>query len=110
MVRRPTACAFFFFNDTATTEIYTLSLHDALPISGQVTRAEGDVHPLGNPHYWLDPENGLRIAKGIQNKLSEMRPIDRKSTRLNSSHGYISYAVFCLKKKKNHTDDLPFQH
>src|SRR6267378_4202909 len=44
--------------------------------TGQVTRAEGDVHPLGNPHYWLDPENGLRIAKGIQNKLSEMRPND----------------------------------
>src|SRR6266436_2972464 len=44
--------------------------------SGQVTRAEGDVHPLGSPHYWLDPENGLRIAKGIQSKLSEMRPGD----------------------------------
>jgi zinc/manganese transport system substrate-binding protein len=44
--------------------------------TGQVTRAEGDVHPLGNPHYWLDPDNGLRIAKGIQNKLSEMRPSD----------------------------------
>jgi zinc/manganese transport system substrate-binding protein len=44
--------------------------------SGQVTRAEGDVHPLGNPHYWLDPENGLRIAKGIADKLSEMRPGD----------------------------------
>lgn len=44
--------------------------------TGVVTRAEGDVHPLGNPHYWLDPENGLRIAKGIQNKLSEMRPRD----------------------------------
>ena len=44
--------------------------------TGQVTRAEGDVHPLGNPHYWLDPENGLRIAKGIQNKLSEMRSSD----------------------------------
>src|SRR3989475_12130213 len=42
--------------------------------TGQVTRAEGDVHPLGNPHYWLDPDNGLRIAKGIQNKLSEIRP------------------------------------
>jgi ABC-type Zn uptake system ZnuABC Zn-binding protein ZnuA len=42
--------------------------------TGAVTRAEGDVHPQGNPHYWLDPENGLRIAKGIQNKLSEMRP------------------------------------
>jgi zinc/manganese transport system substrate-binding protein len=44
--------------------------------TGQVTRAEGDVHPLGNPHYWLDPENGLRIAKGITDKLSEMRPGD----------------------------------
>ena len=44
--------------------------------TGQVTRAEGDVHPLGNPHYWLDPENGLRIAKGIADKLSEMRPAD----------------------------------
>jgi zinc/manganese transport system substrate-binding protein len=44
--------------------------------TGQVTRAEGDVHPLGNPHYWLDPENGLRIAKGIQDKLSEMHPND----------------------------------
>jgi zinc/manganese transport system substrate-binding protein len=44
--------------------------------TGQVTRAEGDVHPQGNPHYWLDPENGLRIAKGVQTKLSEMRPAD----------------------------------
>jgi len=44
--------------------------------TGQVTRAEGDVHPLGNPHYWLDPENGLRIAKGIAGKLSEMHPGD----------------------------------
>ncbi len=43
---------------------------------GQVTRAEGDVHPLGNPHYWLDPDNGLRIAKGIEQKLAEMRPDD----------------------------------
>src|ERR1700694_6279982 len=44
--------------------------------TGQVTRAEGDVHPLGNPHYWLDPDNGLRISKGIADKLSEMRPND----------------------------------
>ncbi len=44
--------------------------------TGQVTRAEGDVHPQGNPHYWLDPENGLRVAKGVQTKLSEMRPAD----------------------------------
>ena len=44
--------------------------------TGQVTRAMGDVHPLGNPHYWLDPENGLRVARGIQLKLAEMRPGD----------------------------------
>ena len=44
--------------------------------TGQITRAEGDVHPLGNPHYWLDPDNGLRIAKGIADKLSDMRPGD----------------------------------
>src|SRR5690242_21474016 len=70
----------FFFNDTATTEIYTLSLHDALPISG--TRGGGHGHharPPGTPR----------------------RSRDRKSTRLNSSHMSISYAVFCLKKKKN---------
>jgi len=45
--------------------------------TGQVTRAEGDVHPLGNPHYWLDPENGKRIAKSIADKFSELRPGDR---------------------------------
>jgi len=44
--------------------------------TGQVTRAEGDVHPQGNPHYWLDPENGSRVAKGIADKLSELRPND----------------------------------
>src|SRR2546422_2843358 len=74
---------FFFFNDTATTEIYTLSLHDALPISPRDARAWGVDH-----HGPVPP----RRARAGQ---------DRKSTRLNSSHGYISYAVFCLKKKKN---------
>src|SRR6266850_6880396 len=71
---------FFFFNDTATTEIYTLSLHDALPIS----RCGGwtDSSTPGSPTRW--PRS------------------DRKSTRLNSSHLVISYAVFCLKKKKKH--------
>src|SRR5438128_9616257 len=69
---------FFFFNDTATTEIYTLSLHDALPISRPKTRK----CDMGCP------------------VLPCSRPRDRKSTRLNSSHGSISYAVFCLKKKK----------
>src|SRR5687768_17643594 len=75
----------FFFNDTAPTEIYTLSLHDALPILvatvsvATTTRAFGASLPYSS------------ASRGWQ---------DRKSTRLNSSHGYISYAVFCLKKKK----------
>src|SRR2546422_9684409 len=76
--------SFFFFNDTATTEIYTLSLHDALPIS--VPGHRGRVRTQ---------RPGLRrAADGVEDG-------DRKSTRLNSSHGYISYAVFCLKKKKS---------
>src|SRR5437660_4232370 len=73
---------FFFFNDTATTEIYTLSLHDALPISAPPDRTgPGDAAPCAGS-----------AASG--------RARDRKSTRLNSSHVAISYAVFCLKKKK----------
>src|SRR5205809_4644247 len=75
---------FFFFNDTATTEIYTLSLHDALPISLSVQLPDGDA----SHHQFLPPAE-VRVDEQ-----------DRKSTRLNSSHGYISYAVFCLKKKK----------
>src|SRR3989442_9700302 len=80
---------FFFFNDTATTEIYTLSLHDALPIwrreRGSAERGRvGDRYILGNQNLSL-----LEIFRR-----------DRKSTRLNSSHVRISYAVFCLKKKK----------
>src|SRR5471032_3524736 len=73
---------FLFFNDTATTEIYTLSLHDALPILS----CSSSQSALHQPRM---PSN------------SSMR-VDRKSTRLNSSHITISYAVFCLKKKKNH--------
>src|SRR5256885_7214525 len=82
---------FFFFNDTATTEIYTLSLHDALPIySG---RASAAIHP-----------GQTRAAKclcrpGCFGECARSFP-DRKSTRLNSSHLVISYAVFCLKTKK----------
>src|SRR3989449_4597263 len=76
---------FFFFNDTATTEIYTLSLHDALPISASVsTCAAMPFSSRNNP----------------SSRCSGCCARDRKSTRLNSSHGYISYAVFCLKKKK----------
>src|SRR5688572_32499398 len=78
---------FFFFNDTATTEIYTLSLHDALPIS-IVAR--------------LDSVRGRCVgASGVG--ASDVDSRDRKSTRLNSSHSQISYAVFCLKKKKKKT-------
>src|SRR5687768_17915763 len=89
------ASGFFFFKHTATTEIYTLSLHDALPIS-----PAGDTGwprarlPRRTPTHapWSDLESRW---PGLP-----PRPGDRKSTRLNSSHGYISYAVFCLKKKK----------
>src|SRR6266542_6175814 len=81
---------FFFFNDTAPTEIYTLSLHDALPISRGRTSG-------GHPSHEVPgvPPSG-----------------DRKSTRLNSSHGSISYAVFCLQKKKKpvHRVLLRVQH
>src|SRR2546423_11217668 len=79
---------FFFFNDTATTEIYTLSLHDALPI----LRKAIDLCPPAI----CDP--ALREAV-LAERIREQYGLDRKSTRLNSSHGYISYAVFCLKKK-----------
>src|SRR5258708_35597614 len=78
--------SFFFFNDTATTEIYTLSLHDALPIlENLVVRADAVLeHPAG------DLVDRVMTSNVLQ---------DRKSTRLNSSHQIISYAVFCLKKK-----------
>src|SRR2546430_15719903 len=78
---------FFFFNDTATTEIYTLSLHDALPIFLiRIPWRESEAHNVKG--YWRDKFE-VRIT------LDQ----DRKSTRLNSSHSQISYAVFCLKKK-----------
>src|SRR2546426_2984890 len=80
---------FFFFNDTATTEIYTLSLHDALPIWSIPKTARR----RARCHFAAESPPGCR---------PEQRCIpDRKSTRLNSSHLVISYAVFCLKKKKN---------
>src|SRR3712207_9241454 len=84
---------FFFFNDTATTEIYTLSLHDALPISGRASTA------ARRPRTGSPPRARRARAR-------RCRPCwqDRKSTRLNSSHANISYAVFCLKKKKKKKD------
>src|SRR2546422_1103514 len=88
---------FFFFNDTATTEIYTLSLHDALPIS----RAhEPGAAATPEPHHPVSTRSGPRRRRALRPR---SRCRDRKSTRLNSSHGYISYAVFCLKKKKEKT-------
>src|SRR2546430_6236943 len=77
----PVWSLFFFFNDTATTEIYTLSLHDALPIFGR-----GGI-------------GGDAVQGDVQAGIQANPPKDRKSTRLNSSHSQISYAVFCLKKK-----------
>src|SRR2546422_5259363 len=81
----------FFFNDTATTEIYTLSLHDALPIF------YGCMHPVAVKRL---------VQHDLYSPLTSFehlpKSVDRKSTRLNSSHGYISYAVFCLKKKRHH--------
>src|SRR5258708_20150779 len=88
-MRRRRPAFLFFFNDTATTEIYTLSLHDALPISA------------------VGFDDGLQTTMrlGLTRFRSGTGPgrigEDRKSTRLNSSHQIISYAVFCLKKKKN---------
>src|SRR2546430_13482727 len=76
---------FFFFNDTATTEIYTLSLHDALPIYAMFRSRESPTHRS-------------RCSPAVSHRQ------DRKSTRLNSSHSQISYAVFCLKKKKQRHD------
>src|SRR5689334_24643442 len=88
---------FFFFNDTATTEIYTLSLHDALPIL--ITPAELEGLLTGIDAVRAELESGRFPFR------RELGP-DRKSTRLNSSHSSISYAVFCLKKKKKNKKDL----
>src|SRR3712207_7379859 len=91
---------FFFFNDTATTEIYTLSLHDALPISVRGHHAfEGCVEQLATAIRLGVYPTGSALPP--EREMAErMRVSDRKSTRLNSSHANISYAVFCLKKKK----------
>src|SRR2546426_5123971 len=90
---------FFFFNDTATTEIYTLSLHDALPIShvSGAHQGRGDERAVTRPHV------GVGVAREPDDVRVVGRGEDRKSTRLNSSHLVISYAVFCLKKKKKNT-------
>src|SRR5258707_8777072 len=86
---------FFFFNDTATTEIYTLSLHDALPICRHSPAVCQSFPALAGP----------RLTPGHRTRLSLVLT-DRKSTRLNSSHANISYAVFCLKKKRKEEQKL----
>src|SRR5258708_11805749 len=89
----------FFFNDTATTEIYTLSLHDALPISIQF---ENNAKKKSSPGQ--SPASSPVSPNPKPAKKQAIVLGDRKSTRLNSSHQIISYAVFCLKKKKNESD------
>src|SRR5687768_17640769 len=105
----------FFFTDPATTEIYTLSLHDALPI---FERALG-VRPLLTRAGGTMPVLATLLDRGVPTMLTGFGLLesnvhapneDRKSTRLNSSHGYISYAVFCLKKKKKKYRLKPQQH
>src|SRR3712207_9562049 len=87
-----------FFNDTATTEIYTLSLHDALPIfTGAVPDAElATYYRMASVYISMSEHEGFCVP------LLEAMAADRKSTRLNSSHANISYAVFCLKKKNKY--------
>src|SRR3989442_4195609 len=98
--RRSPFFALFFFNDTATTEIYPLSLHDALPISPTPT------YLIGTPVTpWIESAAPPRASPSSFVRITP----DRKSTRLNSSHVRISYAVFCLKKKKCTTSD-PAMH
>src|SRR2546430_7376858 len=92
-----TSTSFFFFNDTATTEIYTLSLHDALPISPR------------NQFRGRSDQSARARNSRARNQTRSARARDRKSTRLNSSHSQISYAVFCLKKKNN-SSTIKYNH
>src|SRR2546426_7664604 len=94
----------FFFNDTATTEIYTLSLHDALPIyvASVVSRMNVDIDALYRYAWTRQRPWSSSLKTNVNAGYGNV--VDRKSTRLNSSHLVISYAVFCLKKKK--TSDL----
>src|SRR5690606_42032970 len=98
---------FFFCHDAPTTDTYTLSLHDALPISLLAALALGELLLGAQPpgHLGADVEDGAALVQRLDGLLRD-DPVghrDRKSTRLNSSHVKISYAVFCLKKKKPNT-------
>src|SRR5262245_64680169 len=92
---------FFFFNDTAPSEIYTLSLHDALPISVRLAETLSLGRRCLTSSY-------TRVASSVAPRAARASPstLDRKSTRLNSSHLGISYAVFCLKKKTKRTHTM----
>src|SRR3712207_8199356 len=93
----------FFFNDTATTEIYTLSLHDALPISLRLNRLTCLCRPSTPSTQPRRAFPGVNVRGRLDSiDWAILKELDRKSTRLNSSHANISYAVFCLKKKKMH--------
>src|SRR5207302_10229649 len=92
---------FFFFNATATTQIYTLSLHDALPISQSIQINRPPFRRGASKTAVTERSERARIPMSKNRYAS---PLDRKSTRLNSSHVKISYAVFCLKKKKNNEE------
>src|SRR2546426_7662509 len=104
MLALPITFFFFFFNDTATTEIYTLSLHDALPISRALALARRFAPEGARVEHQIAecPEADTLLREREQHHSREHHE-DRKSTRLNSSHLVISYAVFCLKKKKKNT-------
>src|SRR2546430_10242932 len=99
--------SFFFFNDTATTEIYTLSLHDALPIWNHDVVDGREKLPMVRDLV-LDVRGIERVASQLAHEVAFVRGLvaDRKSTRLNSSHSQISYAVFCLKKKNARMRDV----
>src|SRR5258708_26244769 len=104
----------FFFNDTATTEIYTLSLHDALPIYRRrlpaVERDVGVREVVHHQNIILFCQRDYFFKKGQIDALRGRVRRDRKSTRLNSSHQIISYAVFFLKKKNTTTHTISHQH
>src|SRR3712207_7880164 len=101
MCRRWSCWVFFFFNDTATTEIYTLSLHDALPISKSIIRSvSADGAMSAAPAPWTARDTISTVVES-----ASPAQIGR-AQRLNSSHANISYAVFCLKKKKKHYHNL----
>src|SRR2546430_8661336 len=102
MTRVSPISLFFFFNDTATTEIYTLSLHDALPIFNRIS-CSNCLGAAGSLQILITPPDALPNSADDEPRSTSMWSADRKSTRLNSSHSQISYAVFCLEKKNNKT-------